>query len=39
VKHDFGSVDILVHSLANGPEVLCPTLYPFMLFFQDLNGN
>jgi enoyl-[acyl-carrier-protein] reductase (NADH) len=23
VKRDFGSIDILVHSLANGPEVLC----------------
>lgn len=23
VKQDFGSIDILVHSLANGPEVLC----------------
>lgn len=22
VKQDFGSIDILVHSLANGPEVL-----------------
>ncbi|KAK8506313.1 hypothetical protein V6N12_034051 [Hibiscus sabdariffa] len=26
VKHDFGSIDILVHSLANGPEVSKPLL-------------
>uniref|UniRef100_A0A0G2SJ80 Enoyl-[acyl-carrier-protein] reductase [NADH], chloroplastic n=1 Tax=Salvia miltiorrhiza TaxID=226208 RepID=A0A0G2SJ80_SALMI len=26
VKHDFGSIDILVHSLANGPEVTKPLL-------------
>jgi enoyl-[acyl-carrier protein] reductase I len=25
VKADFGSIDILVHSLANGPEVRTPT--------------
>lgn len=26
VRHDFGSIDILVHSLANGPEVTKPLL-------------
>ncbi|MCI02000.1 enoyl-(acyl-carrier-protein) reductase (NADH) chloroplastic-like, partial [Trifolium medium] len=26
VKEDFGSIDILVHSLANGPEVTKPLL-------------
>jgi enoyl-[acyl-carrier protein] reductase I len=26
VKNDFGSIDILVHSLANGPEVTKPLL-------------
>lgn len=26
VKHDFGTIDILVHSLANGPEVTKPLL-------------
>ncbi|XVF02660.1 hypothetical protein REPUB_Repub04eG0193700 [Reevesia pubescens] len=26
VKHDFGSIDFLVHSLANGPEVNKPLL-------------
>jgi enoyl-[acyl-carrier protein] reductase I len=25
VKADFGTIDILVHSLANGPEVRAPT--------------
>jgi hypothetical protein len=30
VKKDFGSIDILVHSLANGPEVLSlPIFYLF----------
>ena len=26
VQHDFGSIDVLVHSLANGPEVTKPLL-------------
>lgn len=30
VKEDFGSIDILVHSLANGPEV-CFGCYSFLL--------
>jgi hypothetical protein len=38
VKQDFGSIDILVHSLANGPEVkeiLILTLYEFLYFLHN----
>lgn len=30
VKQDFGSIDILVHSLANGPEVYCCRCFLFL---------
>ena len=32
VKNDFGSIDILVHSLANGPEVNLPSKSLYVLF-------
>jgi len=32
VKNDFGSIDILVHSLANGPEVELPSKSLYFLF-------
>lgn len=32
VKQDFGSIDILVHSLANGPEV-----QHLLLYYADVN--
>lgn len=30
VKQDFGTIDILVHSLANGPEVFIASCFAFL---------